>query len=61
MRKLKQGEKLDYLFPNYKIYYLGRSDGTGGGVMIFDADHYDCELISALTVKLPYIESVAVK
>ena len=29
--------------------------------MICVADHYDCELVSDLTVKLPYIESGAVK
>ena len=29
--------------------------------MICVAAHYDCELISSVTVNLPYIESVAVK
>ena len=55
---LKQGEKLDYYFPNYKIYYSGRSDRNGGGVRICVADQYGCELTSLLTVKLPYIESL---
>ena len=54
---LKQREKLDYYFPNYKMYNFGRSNRKGGGVMIC----VGCELISLLTANLPYIESVAVK
>ena len=61
MTKLKQWEKLEYFFPNYKLYYSGRSDRNGGGVMICFAGHYDFELNSAFTVNLAYVESVAVK
>ena len=38
-----------------------RLERTGGGAMICVADHYDCELISSVTVNLPYTESVPVK
>ena len=31
---LKQGEKLDNLFPNSKLYFSGRLDKTGAGVML---------------------------
>ena len=58
---LKQGEKADYYFPNYKIFYSGRSNRSCGGVMICIADQFDCELISPLTLNLPHIESVTVK
>ena len=53
---LKQGEKADYYFPNYTIFYPGRSNRTGGGVVICIADQFDWELICPLTVTLPHIQ-----
>lgn len=56
-----QDERVDYNFLNYKNYYSVRLCRTGGGVMISVADHYDCLLISAVTVNLSYSESEAMR
>ena len=55
---LKQGEKFHYYFLNCILYYSGRIDRTGRGVMICVANHHDCEQISELTVNLSCIEYI---